>query len=339
MATELGLDDCAPARGPVTKLTSALSQRARSHAPADGTVPPHVHISPVLPPPGRGHDRRARRPRFGRARNDNDSTASAAPSKGNAQFTNKVTATAWAAGRAAKGRDVTAAEAVAAYWTPARMRAAQPVEESPRFRKALASPAEGRCDGLRGPDRTANHHPPGQALRVPPVAGKLRLKARLAATNPNLNYWCRRPTPPARCSSPSSGGPRALGRDRQHRGGRHRLDGRTLPPQRRWRRVVRRTVSSWPAYDDDLANPRPYGTWWGEDPLLAERLDQQQSTRVDDLGVMIMHPSSAGGRTSSTTSADTGFPGEPAQVHLGRRRSDIRRTAPFDGGEPVPLLR
>ena len=57
------------------------------------------------------------------------SAASAAPAVGgNAQSKPTVSEAAWAAGRAAHGRDVTAPQALAAYWTPERMRESTPVE-------------------------------------------------------------------------------------------------------------------------------------------------------------------------------------------------------------------
>ena len=56
---------------------------------------------------------------------------------GNASSTPTVSAEAWAAGRAAYGANATAAQAVESFWTPERMRAAKPIEDSAAYLDAV----------------------------------------------------------------------------------------------------------------------------------------------------------------------------------------------------------
>ncbi len=249
-------------------------------------------------------------------------TASAAPSKGNAQFTNKVTAAAWAAGRAAKGRDVTAAEAVAAYWTPARMRAAQPVEESPGFRKALA--AQRKDAATASAARTAKRSTTrrGKRFEVPPVAGKLGLRARLAATNPNLNYWS--PTAyttgkvfftqfgrPKECSAAiiSSEGADTVWTAGHclHSGGGYGVWSTNVPS-------CRPTTTTSPTRSRMAVVGR---TLYSRNAWISNKYEGE------DLGVMIMHPSSAGTHIVNYFGGH-GFPRTCPSTRR-RRRSAIRR--------------
>src|SRR4051794_16123733 len=78
-----------------------------------------------------------------------------------------VSKDALAAGRAQFGSRATPAQALSAYWTPERMRAARPVEDSPSFGAAAQHYARQVADGSV-PQGTQAKRPP---LIVPPAKG------------------------------------------------------------------------------------------------------------------------------------------------------------------------
>jgi hypothetical protein len=89
---------------------------------------------------------------------------------------NVVGADAWAAGRARHGAKVTAAQAVDAYWTPARMRAAQPVEETAAYQDAVRK--YGDANKTAPPER-------GAPKTIEPAPGRFDSGLTPAAWNPN----------------------------------------------------------------------------------------------------------------------------------------------------------
>ncbi|WP_020524701.1 trypsin-like serine peptidase [Catelliglobosispora koreensis] len=171
-----------------------------------------------------------------------------------------VHAEAWAAGRAKYGRNVTAAEAIDAFWTPERMRAARPIEESPEYARAMAkgtTAAKTTAPQAGAEARKPTVIPPFEgALGTPPGGG-----ASIQAINPNFpsSHPTARTSGKAffvlgglsyRCSGTVVN---SAGADTVWTAGHcvHSGAGGQL-------------ASSWafvPAYDDDLANPRPFGTW------------------------------------------------------------------------------
>lgn len=180
----------------------------------------------------------------------------------------QVSAEAWAAGRAKYGAKVTAAQALDAYWTPARMRAAKPIEESKQYQTALQ---EFQRSGKRAdvPDAV------GPAQSVAPKAGHLKVPApsgpSARAHNPNYNYW--HPTAYTngkvffRSDNPND--PNDGVRWGQCSASIINTEGKDTV----WTasHCVHSGAGGWwysqdwmfiPAYDDDLANPRPYGTWY-----------------------------------------------------------------------------
>lgn len=187
------------------------------------------------------------------------SAASAAASAGgNAQSKPAVSDAAWSAGRAAHGNDVTASEALAAYWTPERMRASTPVEESDFFkgaiakheRKSAADQSEAKAKVARG-ERPAKEAKPVSIL---PAASQAPVEA---AYNPNLSYW----STTARTNGNvffTKGGVgyvcsgaivNSEGADTVWTAGHCVHGGSGGAWHTNWTFV--------PAYDDDLANPRP----------------------------------------------------------------------------------
>ncbi|MDG4785433.1 hypothetical protein O7626_05715 [Micromonospora sp. WMMD1102] len=237
-----------------------------------------------------------------------------------------ATAEAWAAGRAAYGADVTEHQAIVAYWTPERMRAARPVEESPAYRQAVRQYVEsGQTARRTAPDR-------GARLTIPPAAGELGTPGSgpvPAALNPN--FAANHPT--ARTSGKvffTMGGGNFVcsgtvinseGQDTvwtaghcTHPGG----PGGALATN--WSFV--------PAFDDDLANPRPFGTWTAARLIPAPGWTAS-SNFGEDMAVAIMNT----------------LNGQHIVTRLGGQGLDVNRgmnvainafgypaEAPFDGG-------
>jgi hypothetical protein len=202
-----------------------------------------------------------------------------------------VSAEAWAAGRARYGANVTAAQAVESYWTPERMRAARPVEEMPAYQAAVRKYDEDVRAAKRragdAPDRGVN---PRAATphRVEPKAGKLGTPAvRSDAVDPNWDIW--HPTArtsgkvflefngaPGRCSATIVN---SEGQNTVWTAGHCAVGGGV------W-------ATNWlfvPAYDDDLADPRPHGTW-GATVLWAPNAWVDSSDFSADMAVAIMAP-------------------------------------------------
>src|SRR3990170_8270435 len=89
------------------------------------------------------------------------------PTGGSAAVSNTkaaVSTEAWAAGRAKFGAKATAAQAVTAYWTPARMRAAQPIEETAAYQDAVRKYANSKKTAQ--PDQ-------GAPQKIEPAPGRL----------------------------------------------------------------------------------------------------------------------------------------------------------------------
>ncbi|MBE1487658.1 trypsin-like serine peptidase [Plantactinospora soyae] len=249
-------------------------------------------------------------------------SASAAPAPG---LDPAATAEAWAAGRAEYGAGATEHQAVVAYWTPERMRAAQPAEESPAYRQAVKRYVDSGQTARQSVDR-------GARLTVPPTAGELGVPNSgpvPAALNPN--FASNHPT--ARTSGKvffTMGGGNFVcsgtvinseGQDSvwtaghcTHPGG----PGGALATN--WAFV--------PAFDDDLANQRPFGTWTAA-RLIPAAAWQASSNFNEDMAVAVMNT----------------LNGQHIVARLGGQGLDVNRglnvainafgypqEAPFDGG-------
>lgn len=259
------------------------------------------------------------------------SAASAAPSAGgNAQSKPAVSDAAWSAGRAAYGNDVTASEALAAYWTPERMRASTPVEESDFFkgaiakheRKSAADQSEAKAKVARG-ERPAKEAKPVSIL---PAASQAPVEA---AYNPNLSYW----STTARTNGKvffTKGGVgyvcsgaivNSEGADTVWTAGHCVHGGSGGAWHTNWTFV--------PAYDDDLANPRPYGTW-SANQLHTRNAWINSSDYAEDIGVATMNTNLGGWHIVNY------FGGHGFRVNQGKNVFEnamgYPAESPFDGG-------
>ncbi|NLT55438.1 MAG: hypothetical protein GXX79_12940 [Actinomycetales bacterium] len=203
-----------------------------------------------------------------------------------------VSAEAWAVGRAKRGSKVTAAQAVQAYWTPTRMRKAKRVEESFAYRTAVARHEKlqkqqlTRFKGGEKPDAVT----PADPHAVKPTGGTATAPSSVrAAADPGFDAW--RPT--ASTSGKvffSMGGSNYVcsgtvvnseGKNSVWTAGHCVHGGRGGAWASNWTFV--------PAYDDDLANPRPYGTWTAGQ-LWSMTAWTSRSDFSADLGVAVMSP-------------------------------------------------
>ncbi|HEU4424522.1 MAG TPA: hypothetical protein VFR67_18495 [Pilimelia sp.] len=262
-----------------------------------------------------------------------EATPSTAGSTGNVSGAALVTAEAWAAGRVKHGKDVTAAQAIESYWTPARMRAATPVEDSPAYLAAIkkydADVKAARERAKRTPDRPKPT--PSAPHEVAPRAGVVEAPASVpAAFNPGYDYW----HPTARTSGKvffnMGGGSFACSGTIVNSEGQNTVwtaghcvnqGGGSGVWATNWQFV--------PSFDDDMWwNPRPYGTWTATQ-LWTRTAWANSSNFAEDMGVAIMGQNFGyrivaylGGQGLTTNAGNRvwenafGYPAEP----------------PFDGG-------
>lgn len=207
----------------------------------------------------------------------------AAPAAASIGTTAPVTNDAWAAGRRAYGTKATAADAVRSYWTPERMRSAKPIADSPQY---LAALRQFQQDGSPStPDTSAGR----QAFN--PATGQIKAPPSGFGTQAhNPNYPVGHPT--ARTSGKvffSQGGGNFVcsatvinseGQDTVWSAGHCIHSGRGGVWSSNWQFV--------PNYDDDLANPRPYGTWVASN-LWTRTAWVNNSDFSQDFGVAIMN--------------------------------------------------
>ena len=238
-----------------------------------------------------------------------------------------LTAAAKAAGKARFGADASYQQSLRAYWTPDRMASAIPVEDSPALTEA-AKKFETQQKALV----RAGKKPVTNDGRVHSVAGAESKKfagAVEAAYNPNLPYY----TPTAYTAGKvffTSGGlgyvcsgtiVNSEGKDSVWTAGHcvHSGSGGT------WH-------SNWtfvPAYDDDLANPRPYGTWSAA--YLSSRSAWTNSSDFSqDIGVATMNTNFGGWHIADY------FGGQGITVNRGKNVYEYAfgypAEYPFDGG-------
>ncbi len=175
----------------------------------------------------------------------------------------KLTAEAKAAGRAAYGKSATYEQSLEAYWTPERMRAAIPADRDPKLQKA-ARAFEAKQEQLaktRKSRKPPKEDGPPRSVRNAKSAVFDKKGPVTAAYDPNLPYYA----PTARTMGKvffTKGGSSYVcsatvvnseGKDTVWTAGHCVHDGKNATWHSNWSFV--------PVYDDDLANPRPYGTW------------------------------------------------------------------------------
>jgi V8-like Glu-specific endopeptidase len=197
--------------------------------------------------------------------------------------TSQSSATAKAAGRRFAGPQISDAAAIEAYWTPARMRAAKPVEASP---EPGASTRRGTASLRLAPIKDV-----GAPISTAPGYGRAGVPKGVSAlaTDPNLpsHHFTARTSGKVFFTKPGKGdffcsGTIVFtdGRDSVwtaghcvHSGGR---DGRY---HLNWQFA--------PGYDEDLANPSPYGRWSSRKLSTLEAWSDNKDYRKD-LGVATM---------------------------------------------------
>ena len=211
-----------------------------------------------------------------------------------AAATAELSKEAWAAGEKLYGEKVTADLALSAYWTPERMKAAEPVDGAPFLEEAYKRYEA--IDAQRQEQAKINEE---KGIKPPEQGPELLVKPDSTA-NGQTTAQGRRVQPEPRHQPP----------DRPHQ--RQGL----LQPQRRRLQCSASVINSegkdtvwtaghcvnagqtngawatnWtfvPAYDDDLANPRPYGTWSARQ-LWTKTAWKNNADFAEDMGVAIMN--------------------------------------------------
>lgn len=252
------------------------------------------------------------------------SPASAAPpAHSSAGSSGKVSPAAWAAGRGKHGPNVNAQQALEAYWTPARMRSAKPAEELPEFQAAVAEHERKGASGKPPqPDKA-----PAKPFEIPSVPGS---QGELSAYNPNYSsgqvpaytngkvFFTNASGTTSSCSGAIVN---SEGADTVWTAGHCLHAGRGGNWYSNWVFI--------PGYDDDLANPRPYGTWT---PFWVQTRPAWtgNSDFSEDMGVMLMNTNFGGWHIVHY------FGGHGFRANLGKYTYEnafgYPSESPFDGG-------
>lgn len=260
-------------------------------------------------------------------------TGPVAASKGatNSSSSPTITPAARAAGVAKFGAGVSDNQALEAYWTPARMRSAIPAESSSDLVARVDAWAKAqRADRQKGIRPATNN---GPARKVPGTASTVftgsPVNGSTSAFNPDLPYY----VPTAYTAgkvffTKSDGRPyvcsgtivNSEGKDSVWTAGHCVHDGSGGTWHSNWAFV--------PAYDDDLTNPRPYGTWSAA-YLSSTGAWTGSSNFSQDMGVATMN-------TNFGYHIVDYFGGQGLTVNRGKNTYDYAfgypAEAPFDGG-------
>jgi V8-like Glu-specific endopeptidase len=246
---------------------------------------------------------------------------------------NTITKEAWAAGEKLYGAKVTADQALYAYWTPERMKAAQSVDGAPFLERAYkvyeATDAQRQEQAKINEEKGIKPPEQGPELLVKPDFDGTKPAARAAAFNPNLGS--NHPT--ARTNGKvffdlngghwqcSAAVVNSEGKDTVWTAGHCVADGQGNGA---W-------ASNWtfvPAYDDDLANPRPFGTW-SANQLWTKTAWKNNGDFAEDMGVAIMNPHGGNHIVSQ-------FGGHGLRANAGKNVFEYAfgypAESPFDGG-------
>ncbi len=261
-------------------------------------------------------------------------TAQGAVAKGSANSSSEVpiTSAAKVAGKAKFGVAPTDQQALDAYWTPARMRAAIPVQQSSTFASQADTYVKIQKARIRAGQKPVTNDGPvrsaeGAASKVFGPAAKAA--GVLAAYNPNLPYY----TPTAYTAGKVFFTQNGLnyvcsgtiinseGKDSVWTAGHCVHGGQGGTWHSNWTFV--------PAYDDDLANPRPYGTWSAA-YLSSRNAWTGSSDFSQDIGVATMNTNFGGWHIADY------FGGQGITVNKGKNAYEYAfgypAEAPFDGG-------
>jgi hypothetical protein len=246
---------------------------------------------------------------------------------------NAITKDAWAIGEKLYGPKVTADQALEAYWTPARMKAAIPAEDSPYFQEAdkryQATDADRQREAKLNEEKGVKPPEQGPELLVKPDFDGEAKVARSAAFNPNLssNHLTARTNGKVfftlngsnyQCSGTIVN---STGKNTVWTAGHCVNAGQTNGA---W-------ATNWtfvPAYDDDLANPRPWGTWSARQ-LWTKTAWKNSADFAEDMGVAIMNTKN--GQHIVNAHGGNGF-----RANIGKNVFEYSfgypSEAPFDGG-------
>ncbi len=247
---------------------------------------------------------------------------------------NAITKEAWTAGERVYGPKVTADEALTAYWTPARMKAAASADDAPNFDDALkryqAIDADRQREAKINEEKGIKPPEQGPELLVKPDAdGSVKTTAKAAAFNPNLgsNHLTARTNGKVfftlngsnfQCSGTIVN---SEGKDTVWTAGHCVNAGQTNGA---W-------ATNWtfvPAYDDDLANPRPWGTWSAKQ-LWTKSAWKNSADFAEDMGVAIMNTKS--GQHIVNAHGGNGFRANIGK-HVFENAFGYPAQSPFDGG-------
>ena len=191
-----------------------------------------------------------------------DSTQQAAKKSDTVSSNSLLSAKAKAAGQAKFGQDATYNESISAYWTAARMASATPAEEDKALQESARKyVADQKALQKAGKKPVRNDGPvrafDGATSKVFATGGSVE-----AAYNPNLPYYTPTAYTAGKVFFTKPGGGNFVcsgtiinseGKDSVWTAGHCVHGGSGSGWFYNWTFV--------PAYDDDLANPRPYGTW------------------------------------------------------------------------------
>lgn len=230
--------------------------------------------------------------------------SAAASTSGNATGRPGFTSEALAAGRTSYGAKASAEQVLSAYWTPARMKAAVAADTDRGLQSAArAYEAKVSADLRAGVAPKANNGPlrqsagtagTGVAKRTE-AAAQTRLEQGLTsyAYNPNMPYYSATARTNGKVFYTKSGinyvcsGSiiNSEGKDQVWTAGHCVHGGKGGSWAYNWTFV--------PAYDDDLVNPRPYGTWSAA-YLTSRTAWINSSDFSQDFGVAVMNTNFGG---------------------------------------------
>lgn len=210
---------------------------------------------------------------------------------GNTSSDSPLTAEAKAAGRAKFGPEATYRQSLQAYWTPERMRSAIPIESSAGLRASAERYAASQRDLHRKGRKPVTNDGPTRS--VDGTEGAVLGAGLEAAFNPNLPYYTPAAYTAGKAFFTKGGQPyvcsgtivNAEGKDSVWTAGHCVHGGSGGTWHGNWTFV--------PAYDDDLANPRPYGTWSAAS-LSARSAWTNSSDFSQDFGVATMNTNFGG---------------------------------------------
>ena len=247
---------------------------------------------------------------------------------------NAITKEAWAAGEKLYGEKVTADEALSAYWSPERMKRATDADSAPyveeAYKRFQALDADRQEQAKINEEKGIKPPEQGPELLVKPdFDGTAKTTAKAAAFNPNL--------PSGHLTARTNGKVffTLNGSNFQCSGAIVNSEGKDTVWTAGHCVNAGQTNGAWatnwtfvPAYDDDLANPRPWGTW-SANQLWTKTAWKNNADFAEDMGVAIMNTKS--GQHIVNAHGGNGF-----RANIGKNVFEnafgYPAESPFDGG-------